>query len=331
MAKLAERVHGEHAARALLTMFAEPADAETGHVLARVGGIETLRLLESDEPVPGMDRVDLMHWRQRVGARLTPDALDRVFAEDTRGYGLLIPGDKDWPAGLDDLGDRAPYALWARGATSLLRTALEDRVTITGARAATAYGERVAQELAIGVADTERVAVSGGAYGIDGAVHKTVLAAAGHTVAVMPSGLDRLYPTGHSDLLNRVADTGLLVSEMPPGSSPTKWRFMARSRLLAALSGATVIVEAGYRSGSLHVVTTAANLGRGVGAVPGPVTSTASAGTHRLLREGLAKIVTDEHDLTALLTPTDRHAESNAGRQFGINRPLPQSNPSQSF
>lgn len=331
MAKLAERVHGEPTARALLTMFAEPADAETGRILARVGGIETLLLLESDEPVPGMGRVDVMHWRQRVGARLIPDALDRVFAEDTRGYGLLIPGDKDWPSGLDDLGDRAPYALWARGATSLLRTALEDRVTITGARAATSYGERVAQELAIGVADTERVAVSGGAYGIDGAVHRTVLAAAGHTVAVMPSGLDRLYPSGHSELLNRVADSGLLVSEMPPGSSPTKWRFLARSRLLAALSGATVIVEAGHRSGSLHVVTTAAALERGVGAAPGPVTSATSAGTHRLIREGLAKIVTDEHDLIALLTPEERHDVPSTSRQFGNNRPLLPPSPSQSL
>ena len=123
-----------------------------------------------------------------------------------------------------------------------------------GARAATSYGEQVAGELAAGLADEERVVVSGGAYGIEGAAHKSVLAASGQTIAVLANGLDRPYPAGHSELLNRIGDVGLLVSELPPGAAPTRHRFLSRNRLLAALSGATVIPEAGPGSGSMTTV-----------------------------------------------------------------------------
>lgn len=146
-------------------------------------------------------------------------------------------------------------------------------VTFTGARASTGYGEHVTGELVTGMADEERIIIAGGAYGIEGAAHRGALAAGGQTVAVLAGGLDRLYPAGHSELLNRVGDVGLLVSELPPGSAPTKHRFIARNRLMAALSGATVIPEAGVRSGSMSTVLAARDIGRGVGAVPGPVTS----------------------------------------------------------
>lgn len=172
---------------------------------------------------------------------------------------------------------------------------------ITGARAATAYGEQIAGALAMGLADEERTVVSGGAYGIEGAAHKGVLAAAGHTIAVLPSGLDRLYPAGHTDLLNRIGDVGLLVTELPPGATPTKHRFEARNRLLAALSGATVIPEAGIRSGSRITVHYARSLGRNVGAVPGPVTSAASAGPNELIKQGQASLITQADDVIALL------------------------------
>lgn len=142
--------------------------------------------------------------------------------------------------------------------------------------------------------------IAGGAYGIDGAVHQSALSVAGHTVAVMPGGIDRPYPAGHRDLLERVGDLGLLISELPPGATPTRWRFMARARIEAALSSSTTIVEAGYRSGSLLVAEHARSLGRMVGAVPGPVTSAASAGPHRLLAEGIAHVVTNANDVRAL-------------------------------
>lgn len=195
---------------------------------------------------------------------------------------------------------------------------------MTGSRAATAYGDHVATELAADLADRERIIVAGGAYGIDRAAHVAALAAGGQTIAVLASGLDRLYPAGNQDMLERIAGVGLLLSELAPGSTPTQWRFLARNRIMGALSGATVIVEAGYRSGSLNVAARAAELGRRVGAVPGPVTSATSAGTHRLLREGIASLVTDSTDVKALLdAPANRRSRA-VERDARIVRPTAQ-------
>ncbi len=159
----------------------------------------------------------------------------------------------------------------------------------------------MARELAASVAASERVVVAGGAYGIEGAAHQAALAAGGDTIAVLANGVDRPHPAGHRDLLDRVADVGVLVSEVPPGAVPTRHRFIARARLLAALSSATVLVDAGFRSGSLAVAHRASELGRAVGAVPGPVTSAASAGPHSLLQTGVASLVTDGADLANLI------------------------------
>ncbi len=247
MATLTEQVQGERMARVALSMIAEPNDAASGQVLARVGGVETLRLIESDDPVPGLARADALMWRERLAARITPAcsaAWPRLrVGRSARSSRLTRTG----PPRLNDLGDRAPYLLWTRGATSFLTRALSDRVTFTGARASTSYGEHVTGELVTGVADEERIVVTGGAYGIEGAAHRGALAAGGQTVAVLAGGLDRPYPAGHSELLNQIGDVGLLVSEVPPGSAPTRHRFIARNRLLAALSGATVIPEAGVQ------------------------------------------------------------------------------------
>lgn len=301
MATLAERMQGERMARVALSMVAEPNDSTTGRVLAQVSGVETLRLVESNDPVPGLARADTMIWRERLAARVTPDLPDRVAETQGGEFGTLLPADKEWPAGLDDLGERAPYLLWTRGATSFLTAALSNRVTITGSRAATSYGEHVAGELATSLAVEERVVVSGDAYGIEGAAHKSVLAASGQTIAVSAGGLDRPYPAGHSELLGRIGDVGLLVSELPPGAAPTRHRFLARNRLLAALSGATVIPEAGPRSGSMTTVIAAHELGRGVGAVPGPVTSATSSGPNQLIRQGFAQLITEPSELLVLL------------------------------
>lgn len=292
MATLAEQVQGERMARIVLSMIAEPNDQTTGYVLARHGGVATLRLVESDDDVTGLARADVLMWRERLRQRIAPELLDRIAEAEQLGFGTLIPADREWPAALDELDDRAPYMLWTRGAASLLTTALSDRVTITGARASTSYGEYVTRELAMGLADEERVVIAGGAYGIEGAAHRSVLAAGGQTIAVLASGLDRRYPAGHSELLDQIGDAGLLVSELPPGATPTRDRFVARNRLMAALSGATVIPEAGVRSGSMTTVRTARDLGRGLGAVPGPVTSAASTGPNELIKQGFASLIT---------------------------------------
>lgn len=214
----------------------------------------------------------------------------------------LPPTGPDWPSQLDDLGDAAPHGLWAHGTQSTLsRLADHFHVTaIVGARAATPYGERVTTELAEAIAARGHLIVSGAAYGIDAAAHRAALAAGGATVAVIASGLDRAYPSGHLDLLERIARTGAVLSELPCGSAPTKARFLARNRLIAALAARTVVAEAGPRSGSLNLTTHAIALDRPVGAVPGSIYSTASAGCHRLIHDHTAALITSPDDIDQL-------------------------------
>lgn len=292
----------ERTARIALAVLVATDDPVTGRLVGQVGAVETVRLLTTDGPVPTMDRTAAALWRKQI----LPDAFPEVVrsalrATETLGYRTLIPSDDGFPASLRDLGDRMPYVLWIKGATSLLADPLQDRFTITGARASTNYGTHVAQMLANYLASEEKVLVSGGAYGIDAAVHTAALASGGYTVAVLAGGLDRPHPAGHRELLERIGDLGLLVSELPPGTVPTRTRFLARARIEAALSGSTTIVEAAGRSGALPVAQCAHELGRAVGAVPGPVTSAASMGTHRLLQTGVASLVTDAFDLMRLV------------------------------
>ena len=178
-------------------------------------------------------------------------------------------------------------------------------VALVGARAATAYGEHVSMELAAELSAEGVTVVSGAAYGIDGAAHRAALGAGGATVALMAGGVDRPYPAGHMQLLDRIARSGAVVSEVPCGTTATKWRFLSRNRLIAALSDATVVVEAGWRSGSINTAHHAAALGRPLGAVPGPTTSAASAGCHRLLREADAVCITSARDVRELMGLAD--------------------------
>lgn len=292
----------ERAARIALAVLVAAGDPVTGRVVGRVGVVEAVRLLTTDGPVPTMDRTAAALWRKHILPDASPEVVRAALrATETLGYRTLIPGANGFPASLRDLGDRMPYVLWVKGATSLLAGPLQDRFTITGARASTSYGTHVAQMLANDLASEEKVLVSGGAYGIDAAVHTAALASGGHTVAVLAGGLDRPHPAGHRELLERIGDLGLLVSELPPGTVPTRTRFLARARIEAALSGSTTIVEAAGRSGALPVAECAHELGRSVGAIPGPVTSTASMGTHRLLQMGVASLVTDASDLMRLV------------------------------
>ncbi|WP_264991449.1 DNA-processing protein DprA, partial [Mycobacterium kiyosense] len=157
-----------------------------------------------------------------------------------------------------------------------------------------------AADLAAGLAERDVAVVSGGAFGIDGAAHRATLAADGTTMAVLAGGIDVPYPAGHSSLLHRIGRTGLLVTEYPPGVRPARHRFLTRNRLVAAVAGAVVVVEAGLRSGAANTAAWARALGRVVAAVPGPVTSSASAGCHVLLRDG-AELVTRADDVVELV------------------------------
>jgi len=199
--------------------------------------------------------------------------------------------------------DDGPWALIGRGNPDLL-DGLEpfEAVTIVGARRATSYGREIARELGRELAAAGMVVVSGLAFGIDGCAHRGALDA-GRTIAVLGCGPDIAYPASHRSLWRRICESGLVISEFPPGAPPWRWTFPARNRIMAALSGMTVVVEAAARSGSLITMDLAADLGRDLGAVPGPVTSRASAGPNGLLASG-AHVIRDAQDvLDAMLGP----------------------------
>ncbi len=300
MATLTDLARDERSARTLLSLIGIPNNEATGRLLSWIGGVELIGLAESSTDVPGMDRVEAAVWRDRFHVHGSVDRL-AVFLGESHRFRALIPGDAEWPHALNDLGDRAPYVLWAKGDTALLTRDSSKRVTITGSRAATAYGVHVTEEIADQLVRADRVIVAGGAYSVEASAHRAPLAMNGSTIAVLAAGLDRPYPAGHTDLIDRIARQGLVISEVPPGHAPTRQRFIDRSRILAAMSGASVVVEAGARSGTLPTVREALTLGRAVGAVPGPVTSAASTGTNRLLQEGQAQVITSGADVVRLL------------------------------
>ena len=313
----------ERFARAAWSGIAEPGDRDAGHLVAVLGAEAALAALAAT-PVPTGNDVDLRalelalaeaddhtlarddlvdavkRWRSRVSV---PTVLLSLRQAARFGAALLVPDDPDWPIGVDELGEHAPHALWARGDRALLGR-LDRSIAIVGARAATGYGEHVTVEASAGLVDRGFTIVSGAAYGIDGIAHRAALASSGSTVAFLAGGVDRFYPAGHEALLTRIVDRGVVVSEVPCGTAPTKWRFLQRNRLIAAASRATVVVEAGWRSGSLNTASHAATLGRPIGAVPGPVTSAASAGCHRMLRDFTAVCVTSPDEM-AELVPLD--------------------------
>jgi DNA processing protein len=310
------------AAAAILGFVSEPGDGVLGRLVAALGAVRVVEDLLADRAsseltAEAVERgavvsvheiaAGLQRWRPR----LDHAAFARGLGQAARvGAGLLLPHDADWPEGLRDLDAHAPLTLWVRGRVGALRET--PSVALVGARAATAYGEHVAIEIAAGLVDRGFAVVSGGAYGIDGTAHRSALANGGTTVAFLAGGVDRFYPAGHEALLSRIAETGAVVSEMPCGAAPTRWRFLQRNRLIAAASLATVVLEAGMRSGSLNTAGHAAALGRPLGAVPGPVTSPASAGCHRLLREFDAICVTDAAQVAELVLPADAPAAPDA-------------------
>jgi DNA processing protein len=200
-----------------------------------------------------------------------------------------------YPDGLRDAAD-APWALIGRGDPALL-DGLEPfgAVTVVGARRATSYGREVARELGRELAAAGMVVVSGLAFGVDACAHRGAIDA-GRTIAVLGCGPDTAYPAAHRSLWRQICEKDLVISELAPGAAPWRWTFPARNRIMAALAGMTVVVEAAARSGSLITADLAADLGRDLGAVPGPVSSRASAGPNNLLAGG-ACVVRDAQDV----------------------------------
>lgn len=300
----------EQRAWAYLSRVAEAPCPEVADLIDRVGPVEAADRIRRDAAGPQVAR----RTRARRDIDCAAEDLELLERRDGR---LVTPDDEEWPAlafaafgGAPVRGKpqgRAPAVLWVIGPLRLDEVA-ERAAAIVGTRACTAYGEHVAADLAGGLAEDGVTIVSGGAYGVDGAAHRAALAAEGLTVAVLAGGVDILYPAGHSALLHRISRSGLLVSEYPPGVRPARHRFLTRNRLVAALSGATVVVEAGIRSGAASTAAWARALGRVVCAVPGPVTSAASTGCHVLLQAG-AELVTRAEEIREIIGRSGEFAD----------------------
>lgn len=309
-------------AAAAWSRLTEPGDLAAGILRRELGDVAALDWLLhlETQPQPG----NPPGWRTAgppersadggtvVWASVVARWLPRLAVLDVRreldtlhrcGGHLVTPEDDEWPARLHDLGDTTPPALWVRGRLSPRPRA----VAVVGARAATPYGEHLAVAFGHGLGEAGVDVVSGGAYGIDAAAHRGALAADAPTWAFLAGGVDRLYPAGNTALLESVIATGAVLSEVPCGSAPMRSRFLQRNRLIAAAAGVVVVVEAAWRSGAINTASHAARLLRSVGAVPGPVTSMASAGCHRLLREHDAVCVTEVAEVLELLAPAGEH------------------------
>lgn len=289
----------ERVARALLLRVAEPAQAGLVRHVRTVGCRQAVEDIRRATPIGRIDVEALQHRMLDASGERDLEAAARLGAR------LVCPGDDEWPTGLADLVSRDAdcLGLWVRGPLSLRETC-ERAVAIVGTRAATDYGLSVSADLAAGLGAAGWTVVSGLAFGIDAAAHRGALAAGGATVAVLASGVDVAYPRAHLALYDHIVGAGLVASEQPPGSAPQRARFLVRNRLIAALSAGTVVVEAAPRSGARSTARHAGELFRHVMVVPGPVTSTLSAGCHQLMR--------DRPD-TVLVTKTDEVIEQVGG------------------
>ena len=241
---------------------------------------------------------DLIKFEKITQAAREADPGEILESIADTGSLFIVPEDPHWPEMLNDLAV-PPIGLIVKGSVAALH---QPSLSIVGTRNPTNYGVRIAGDFAAGFVDREWAIVSGGAYGIDAAAHKGALIAEGVTVAVLAAGVDVNYPAGHVRLFAEIAETGALVSEVLPGSRAIPSRFLTRNRLIAALSKATLVVEAAFRSGSLRTARDANELMRPVMAIPGPITSATSEGCHRLIGERSAEIVTSIVDAVEFVT-----------------------------
>lgn len=285
----------------------EPGDRIAGELIRQYGPIDALevfveRQVADEEHLRAFER-----WAPRYASDLAEEKLALAQKYDLQ---VLLPADELWPKQLNDLGAHAPLLLWYRGNTTHFGK-LNKVVGIVGSRNASHYGQRVTSDLASQVVGEEAAIVSGGALGIDSVAHRTAIQLGGLTAAFMAGSLDCLYPAANFSLFDEIGHRGLLLSEMSPGSRPTRWRFLQRNRLIAAIGDATVVTEAGWRSGSINTVKHANELGRPVFAVPGPITSPASAGCNRLIRDSEAAILVELSELAVELGWRANHEYSS--------------------
>lgn len=280
----------------MTTMTTPVNDTQARMGLAALGG----RAAWLHEPVAERSAADVWAGLQQdhaepLARRARELDLEQIArATEKANSRFVTPADDEWPVALDELGDDAPLGLWIAGED--LRAAVQP-VTLVGARACTTYGEHVAVTLAADLAMAGHTSVTGGSFGVDAAATRGALGVGGHAVIIAASGIDEPYPAAHSRLWDRTTETGSIVTEHAPGTKPSRYAFLARARLLAALARATVVVEAAMRSGAAETASWARRLSRPVLAVPGPVTSAVSSLPHRLIREGDAQLVASAEDI----------------------------------
>ena len=275
----------EHQARAILFSAVEGGHPFWAQEIFSQGALKTIERLQAGS-YDGIKFATLI-------AAINATKADQVFeAVEAAGAQLLMPRDPMWPLLVEDL-VAPPIALIAKGNLEALSM---QSLAIVGTRNPTNYGARIAGDFAAGFVDREWGIVSGGAYGIDSYAHRGALIAEGVTVAVIASGIDINYPAGNSRLFAEICESGAIVTEVMPGHPALPARFLTRNRLIAALSQATLVVEAAFRSGSLRTARDAAELLRPVMAIPGAINSPTSEGCHRLIGERAAELVTSVAD-----------------------------------
>ena len=299
------------------SVVCEPGDAFAGQLISTFGAARSLefeiRRTSAQEYVShfaeaGSDWLEMQkfgrfertladareRWVPRLSLAKVKSAVD-VMA--SLGGWFITEQSEQWPISVNDLGNHAPRGLWGIGTPQ----DSSRMVSVVGSRVASAYGEYATGELLGPMVNRGYGVVSGGAYGIDACAHRAAVAFNGFTVAVMAGGLDYLYPSGNRDLFRQISNQGLLLSEMPPGAEPTKWRFLQRNRLIAALGQGTIVVEANARSGAVSTANRAIDLGRPLGAVPGPINSPESDGCNQLIRDLKAQLISCSDDILEML------------------------------
>ena len=293
----------ERRARMALSCVVDGGEPDAGQLVARIGAQAA--------------------WA-KIGEGLLGEPLARrVAATDVEvvqrlaersGARFVVPGEEEWADGLDDLADvgpiqrrgGVPFGLWLRGPGHLAQLAARS-VAVVGSRAATAYGSGVASDLGAELAEVGVTVVSGMAFGVDAAAHRGALLSGGPTIGVVANGVDVAYPPGNTPLFEAIVREHLIVSELPPGAHPTRIRFLARNRLIAALARGTVVVEAALRSGARNTAGWALECQRPLMAVPGPVHSRASTAPHLMIRNGQATLVTGAADVLEMVAGMGEH------------------------
>ncbi|TFC79399.1 DNA-protecting protein DprA [Cryobacterium sp. TMS1-20-1] len=286
-------------ARTAWATIAEPGDRHVGALIARYGAEAALTaLLSLNGGTAASQDGTLAQLRSTSLPRYSVDrVVDAIRLTVEGGYELLTPVHPNWPASVADLGETGPFALWVRGDASLLSA---PSVALTGTQFATPYGKHVCVDLTSGLIERGWAIASGAARGIDTAALATGRAFAGRNVVVLPTGMDDTFPAENAELVDAVATHGVVVSEIPPGQTPSAWRFQRGNRLLAALTTKTIIVEAEYESGHLHTAVTAIELGRPCGAVRGLTATVSNEGCDRLIRQYGARLVATINDADRL-------------------------------